>query len=212
MARAIASDSNTRQTPAPKGRGSVAYWLVQRAMQQRELTVVLVTLFVIIYFSIANSAFYTTANIITVAQYIASIAVIGFGEVLILVLGEIDLSAGAVYLSSPWFMYFFWTSGMPIGWAIVAAVACCAGIGMVNPVLASTSISVVSPPRTKEATPASSAKRRSNAAATSSLKPPAPPTSSSLRVWQKTSAASPAPGSPASGPCPRSAPAPSRPP
>jgi len=29
-------------------------------MQQRELTVVLVTLFVIIYFGIANSAFYTT--------------------------------------------------------------------------------------------------------------------------------------------------------
>jgi simple sugar transport system permease protein len=101
-------------------------------MQQRELTVVLVTLFVIIYFSIANSAFYTTANIITVAQYIASIAVIGFGEVLILVLGEIDLSAGAVYLSSPWFMYFFWTSGMPIGWAIVASMACCAGVGMIN--------------------------------------------------------------------------------
>ena len=120
------------QTPAPKGPGSVAYQLVQRAMQQRELTVVLVTLFVIIYFGIANSAFYTTANIMTVAQYIASIAVIGFGEVLILVLGEIDLSAGAVYLSSPWIMYFFWTGGMPIGWAIVAAVVCCAGIGMIN--------------------------------------------------------------------------------
>ena len=108
------------------------YWLVQRATQQRELTVILVTLFVIIYFGIANSAFYTTANIMTVAQYIASIAVIGFGEVLILVLGEIDLSAGAVYLSSPWIMYFFWTGGMPIGWAIVAAVVCCAGIGMIN--------------------------------------------------------------------------------
>lgn len=132
MARATASDSETRQTPAPKERGSAAYWLVQRAMQQRELTVVLVTLFVIIYFGIANSAFYTTANIITIAQYIASFAVIGFGEVLILVLGEIDLSAGAVYLSSPWFMYFFWTSGMPIGWAIVASMACCAGIGMIN--------------------------------------------------------------------------------
>ena len=132
MARATASDSNTRQAPAPKGRRPVAYWLVQRALQQRELTVILVTLFVIIYFGIANSAFYSTANIITVAQYIASIAVIGFGEVLILVLGEIDLSAGAVYLSSPWFMYFFWKSGLPIGWAIVAAVACCAGIGMIN--------------------------------------------------------------------------------
>jgi simple sugar transport system permease protein len=132
VARAAASDSNMPQTAAPKGAGSVAYRLVQRAMQQRELTVILVTLFVIIYFGIANSAFYTTANIITVAQYIASIAVIGFGEVLILSLGEIDLSAGAVYLSSPWFMYFFWTSGMPIGWAIVAAMACCVGIGMIN--------------------------------------------------------------------------------
>ena len=132
MARATASDSETPQTPAPKGPGSVAYWLVQRVMQQRELTVVLVTLFVIIYFGIANSAFYTTANIITVCQYLASFAVIGFGEVLILVLGEIDLSAGAVYLSSPWFMYLFWTSGMPIGWAIVAAMVCCAGVGMIN--------------------------------------------------------------------------------
>jgi len=132
VASVTASDSNTRQTPAPKGRGSVAYWLVQRAMQQRELTVVLVTLFVIIYFGIVNSAFYTTANIITVAQYLASFAVIGFGEVLILVIGEIDLSAGAVYLTSPWFMYFFWTSGMPIGWAIVVTMACCAGIGMIN--------------------------------------------------------------------------------
>ena len=132
MAPATASDSNMRQTPAPKGARSVAYRLVQRAMQQRELTVVLVTLFVIIYFGIANSAFYTTANIITVCQYLASFAVIGFGEVLILSLGEIDLSAGAVYLSSPWFMYFFWTSGMPIGWAIVASMACCAGIGMIN--------------------------------------------------------------------------------
>lgn len=121
-----------RQTPAPKGRGSVAYRLVQRAMQQRELTVVLVTLFVIIYFGSVNSAFYTTANIITVCQYLASIAVIAFGEVLILSLGEIDLSAGAVYLSSPWFLYLFWHSGMPIGWAIVASMACCAGVGMIN--------------------------------------------------------------------------------
>jgi simple sugar transport system permease protein len=120
------------QTPAPKGPGSVAYQFVQRAMQQRELTVVLVTLFVIIYFGIANSAFFTTANIITVCQYLASIAVIAFGEVLILSLGEIDLSAGAVYLSSPWFMYLFWTHGMPIGWAIVAAMVCSAGVGMIN--------------------------------------------------------------------------------
>jgi simple sugar transport system permease protein len=126
------SDSETRGIAAPSGRGSLANWLTQRVLQQRELTVVVVTLGVIIYFGSANSAFYTTANIITVCQYLASFAVIGFGEVLILVLGEIDLSAGAVYLSSPWFLYFFWTSGFPIGWAIVASLACCVGIGLIN--------------------------------------------------------------------------------
>ena len=132
MARATDSGSNRRETQTPKESGSRVYLLVQRATQQRELTVVLVTLFVIIYFGIANSAFYTTANIITICQYLASFAVIGFGEVLILSLGEIDLSAGAVYLSSPWFMYFFWHNGIPIGWAIVASMACCAVIGMIN--------------------------------------------------------------------------------
>ena len=132
MSRATASDSDTRQTPARRKPGSVAYSLIQRVAQQRELTVVLVTMFVIIYFGTVNSDFYTTANIVTICQYLASFAVIGFGEVLILSLGEIDLSAGAVYLSSPWFMYFFWSNGMPIGWAIVASMVCCAVIGMIN--------------------------------------------------------------------------------
>lgn len=135
MARATLAqpDGEIHETPAPQGRGSrTSSWLTQRVLQQRELTVVIVTLGVILYFGTVNSAFFTTANIDTICQYLASFAVIGFGEVLILVLGEIDLSAGAVYLSSPWFLYFFWTSGIPIGWAIVASLACCAAVGLLN--------------------------------------------------------------------------------
>jgi simple sugar transport system permease protein len=101
-------------------------------IRQREATVILVTTFVVLYFGFVNSAFFTTGNIITICQYMASIAVIGFGEVLILVLGEIDLSAGAVYLTSPWLVYFFWKDGIPIGIAIALAVLCCVGIGLVN--------------------------------------------------------------------------------
>jgi simple sugar transport system permease protein len=101
-------------------------------LQQREATVIVVTLGVVLYFGFVNSAFFTTGNIITICQYMASIAVIGFGEVLILVLGEIDLSAGAVYLTSPWIVYFFWKDGIPIGLAIALALLCCVGIGLVN--------------------------------------------------------------------------------
>jgi simple sugar transport system permease protein len=106
--------------------------MLQRVVQQPEATVIVVTLAVVLYFGLVNSSFFTTANIITICQYMASIAVIGFGEVLILVLGEIDLSAGAVYLTSPWLLYFFWKDGLPIGWAIVASLACCVGIGLFN--------------------------------------------------------------------------------
>lgn len=115
----------------PTGRGrSFSLW--QPLIQQREATVILVTLAVVLYFGFVNSAFFTTGNIITICQYMASIAVIGFGEVLILVLGEIDLSAGAVYLSSPWLVYFFWKDGIPVGLAIALALLCCVGIGLVN--------------------------------------------------------------------------------
>jgi simple sugar transport system permease protein len=126
--------SPSRPTPSPSGPTGRGRWfsLLQLVARQRETTVVTVTAAVIIYFTIANSAFISTANIITICQYMASIAVIGFGEVLILVLGEIDLSAGAVYLTSPWLVYFFWTAGLPIGWAIVASLACCVAIGLFN--------------------------------------------------------------------------------
>ena len=42
-----------------------------------------------------------------------AVIVIGAGEVLMLVLAEIDLSAGQVYLTAPWFAFWFWHAGYP---------------------------------------------------------------------------------------------------
>ena len=47
-------------------------------------------------------------------------------------LGEIDLSAGQVFLFAPWVMYWLWQLGVPVGWAIVAALLACVGVGVVN--------------------------------------------------------------------------------
>ena len=54
-------------------------------------------------------------------QYVAPFIVIGAGEVLMLVLAEIDLSAGQVYLTAPWFRLLVLDGGVPVGLAIVIA-------------------------------------------------------------------------------------------
>ena len=136
MAQATVSTSDRSPTaPAPPtqaGRGVTPRSLLQLAVQRREATVIVVTVAAIIYFSLRTSSFYSTANIIVFVQYTASIMVIGAGEVLMLVLAEIDLSAGAVYLSAPWFVYWFWHAGAPIGLAIFIALVLCVLTGLLN--------------------------------------------------------------------------------
>lgn len=101
-------------------------------VQRRESTVVVVTIGVLVYFALRTSTLYSVANIITIVQYIASFAVLGSAQVLLLVLAEIDLSQGQVYLTSPWIVYLLWADGMPFGWAVAATLACCIVIGAIN--------------------------------------------------------------------------------
>ena len=72
---------------------------------------IVITILTIIYFALRSSALFTVDNIIVTLQYVAPFIVIGAGEVLMLVLAEIDLSAGQVYLTAPWFVYWFWSCG-----------------------------------------------------------------------------------------------------
>jgi simple sugar transport system permease protein len=92
-----------------------------------------VALVLVVYFSLRNNNFYSYANIVTMVQYIAPIAVIGVGEVLVLVLAEIDLSAGQTFLLSAWIVYLLWKeAGLPLGVAIVLSLLCCLAIGAIN--------------------------------------------------------------------------------
>ena len=96
------------------------------------MTIFIVAAALIVYFSIRNSAFYSYTNIVTMAQYIAPIAVIGAGEVLLLDLAEIDLSAGQVYLTAPWFVVLLERHGLPVGWGIAISLLLCVAIGLFN--------------------------------------------------------------------------------
>ncbi|HEY7632620.1 MAG TPA: hypothetical protein VH817_18085, partial [Thermoleophilaceae bacterium] len=90
--------------PAPKSLGPVA-GPVRRALRAfltlREGSVILVTLVTIIYFVATTPHFATFANFKNLLPYFAPFAILGAGEVFVMINGEIDLSIGAVYLFSP---------------------------------------------------------------------------------------------------------------
>ena len=101
-------------------------------ISQREITPIVITIALFIYFSIDSSSFLTSLSLNSAAGYAGPVGAIAVGEVLVLVVGEIDLSSGQIFLFAPWVMYWIWQLGLPVGWAIVVALVVCAGVGLIN--------------------------------------------------------------------------------
>jgi simple sugar transport system permease protein len=117
-----------RRVPAPRRDG-----LLERVLALREGSIILVTLVVAIYFALNTSSFFTTANFKTLLPYFAPFAILGAGEVFVMILGEIDLSIGAMYLFAPYLFYKFNTSvGLPLVPSVLAALIACMAVGAVN--------------------------------------------------------------------------------
>jgi simple sugar transport system permease protein len=101
--------------------------------EQRELTPTVITIGLFIYFTIhSGSEFTSSLSLNAAAGYAGPIAAIAVGEVLLLMLAEIDLSAGQVFLFAPWVMYWFAGLGMPSGLAVVLALLVVSGVGAIN--------------------------------------------------------------------------------
>lgn len=87
----------------------------------------------VLYFSFRTDAFFGRENAQVIAEFSAPIAIIAAGEVMLLICGEIDLSAGNVYAFSAWIFYFATTSwGLPIWLAVVAGLLSGSLVGLVN--------------------------------------------------------------------------------
>jgi simple sugar transport system permease protein len=101
-------------------------------LYQRELTPVVITIGLFLYFTIrAGSSFTSSLSLSSAAGYAGPVGAIAVGEVLLLVLAEIDLSAGQVFLFCPWVVY--WLNGtVPLALAIVLALLACCGVGAIN--------------------------------------------------------------------------------
>jgi simple sugar transport system permease protein len=89
------------------GQGNLLRRAAAVFIRQREATILVVTVALLVYFSVASSSFLTSSNISNLLSgYAAPIMIIAIGEVLLLICGEIDLSVGFVLTFSPFLMHY----------------------------------------------------------------------------------------------------------
>ena len=122
-----------RRPPALGGAAGVAGRAVRGFLTLREGSVIVVTAVTIIYFLATTPNFGTVDNFKNLLPYFAPFAILGAGEVFVMINGEIDLSIGAVYLLCPFiFEKLAHGAGLPLIPALVIALLACTAVGVIN--------------------------------------------------------------------------------
>src|SRR5438270_12044758 len=106
--------------------------LLARVRALREGSIIVVTVIVAVYFSVNTSSFFTGTNFKTLLPYFAPFAVLAAGEVFVMILGEIDLSIGAMYLFAPIVFYKFDTAGLGLVASVTLPLLVCMPVGAIN--------------------------------------------------------------------------------
>ncbi len=101
-------------------------------LQVKELSILLVTIAAGSYFTVTSGAFNSLDNYQTIAQYVAPWSIIAAGQVMLLICGEIDLSAGFVFTLAPFMMMLFFVNGSPLWLALLGAVVVSTLVGLAN--------------------------------------------------------------------------------
>ncbi len=107
--------------------------LLDTVLRWQELSILVVALILVAYFEYANHDFLLTdASLQNLSQFVAPAAIIACGEIMLMIGGEIDLSAGMVFALAPFVMHFANQAGVPLPVAIAAGVAVSALVGLCN--------------------------------------------------------------------------------
>src|SRR5579875_3168725 len=107
--------------------------VIERLISLREGSIIVVTIVAAIYFGAKTSSFFTGSNFKTLLPYFAPFAILAAGEVFVMILGEIDLSIGAMYLFAPFIFYKLDASaGLGLVPSLVVALVICMAVGLLN--------------------------------------------------------------------------------
>jgi simple sugar transport system permease protein len=135
---AVTSGTKPPPTPAPQGpaprraRGSAAMRYLKAALTLRESSIIVVTIITFLYFALTTSNFVKGDSFKSLLPYFAPLAIMAGGEVFVMILGEIDLSVGAVYLFTPFVWHLFHHAGLGIYPSLILAVVVAMGFGAIN--------------------------------------------------------------------------------
>jgi simple sugar transport system permease protein len=106
--------------------------LGKRFLALREGAIVVVTIVAFLYFASGTNNFTSSGNLQNLLPYFAPIAIVAFGEVWVMILGEIDLSVGAIYLFTPFMWHILHHAGIPLYPSLILALVIAMGIGAIN--------------------------------------------------------------------------------
>ncbi len=106
--------------------------MVRRFLTLREGSIIVVTLITLVYFLVSTSHFATTSNFKTLLPYFAPIAIIAAGEVFVMILGEIDLSVGAMYLFIPFLWHILHHAGLGLYPSVILSLLIAMALGAFN--------------------------------------------------------------------------------
>jgi ribose/xylose/arabinose/galactoside ABC-type transport system permease subunit len=127
----------TGQPGMPTGTGTgssrptivkAATWLATRRLSGLVAAIVVT----MILFYALNRYFISTGNLLNLVRSASALAIIAFGETLVLLTGEIDLSVGAIYGFTAMVSGQLMEGGTPVPLALLAGIAAGAGVGVVN--------------------------------------------------------------------------------
>jgi simple sugar transport system permease protein len=99
----------------------------------RESSILLVAVLLAAYFQYRSPDFLgSQASLENLSQFVAPWTIIACGEIMLMIGGEIDLSAGMTFAFAPFIMYYAAQAGVPVFLALLLAVAASAMVGLVN--------------------------------------------------------------------------------
>lgn len=112
--------------------GSGALRLLRGFLTLREGSIVVVTLVTFAYFAITTDQFLTSGNFQNLLPFFAPFAIMAAGEAFVMILGEIDLSIGAMYLFTPFLWDKLNSAGLGLVPSMIVAVLIVTGLGALN--------------------------------------------------------------------------------
>jgi simple sugar transport system permease protein len=102
-------------------------------LRWREASILIVAIVLTAYFESANRDFLlSSASLQNLSEFIAPPAIIACGEIMLMIGGEIDLSAGSVFAFAPFVMHFAEQAGLPLIVALLLALLAAAVVGLIN--------------------------------------------------------------------------------